>query len=179
MNSTTAKGSLRGVVLLDELEASDKRGGGNEQLVIGDMVLIAMVGADNRLSGVVDADGFFTNAVQPLDTSMKASVSDALFRICPALQYDAQSEFNKLGRRKSFSLQRSKSIGSMNEMKNIKAQVSDVIALVGERSVSDVAARVGEGVESHPTRPPPLHQPTNPLPPPHRFTTFHPSSVRG
>ena len=41
--------------------------------MVGDIILIAMVGGDNKLSGVIDADGFFTNAVHPLDQSVKQS----------------------------------------------------------------------------------------------------------
>ena len=58
-----------------------------ERLALGDLVVIGMIN-DQGLGGVVDADGFFSGAVHPLNDQKVEGrmILDSLFRVCPALQ---------------------------------------------------------------------------------------------
>jgi hypothetical protein len=67
---------------------------GTEKVELGDLVLLGMVGSSGSIEHVVDADGFFSELAYPMneENTRKRLLFQGLFRICPALQYDAQKE---------------------------------------------------------------------------------------
>lgn len=70
------------------------RGNETELVQLGDIVFLGMIDSGGDLRTVVDADGFFTDLVYPLtpDKEDARVLSQCLFRVVPALHYDAQKE---------------------------------------------------------------------------------------
>lgn len=114
---------------------------GTDRLELGDLVIIGTINSEGNLGGIVDADGFFSEAVQPLseDKTDSKMFFDSLFRVTPALQYDAQTEQERAEKRPSMNLNRLSSSGSFlgtpkakqksiqRELDNFRAQATDEI----------------------------------------------------
>ena len=69
----------------------------NERIEFGQIVFIGMIDSEGDLSTVLDADGFVSELLFPMDRKKARGrlISQCFFRIVPPLHYDAQEELER------------------------------------------------------------------------------------